>query len=81
MTAAPAPLSCARASGRTFEGPHPKRPSEGFSCCGIRSRERLAAWGIGLVGVMAGYLTILPRGLAMREGPRRAAVCLVAPRW
>src|SRR5215218_4821751 len=35
MRAAPSVARACRASGRTFEGPHPNRPSEGRSSAGI----------------------------------------------
>src|SRR5438270_13892635 len=35
MTAAPVPARCSSCSGRTREGPEPKRPSAGLSSSGI----------------------------------------------
>src|SRR5215218_7766247 len=65
MTAAPSPASALRASGRTLDGPQPKRPSAGRSSAGmvmlIREvplgvlglRGRDLGGGLGLDGVPA----------------------------
>ena len=60
------------AAGRTFDGPLPKRPSAGFSACGISI---VAACSVSLGGVMG-----IPRCRTIAEVPRRAAVIAAAPR-
>jgi hypothetical protein len=50
MMAEPALPRCSSASGRTFEGPHPNRPSAGFSSSGIAGAAFAATWLVVMWG-------------------------------
>src|SRR6185503_11727119 len=60
---------CAICSGRTFDGPQPKRPSAGLSSCGISS--------VVVVGVTGRP----PRGVVGSGAQARGGRIAAAPRW
>ena len=69
MTAAPCWARCASCSGRTFDGPEPKRPSVGFRASGMASV------------VVAAFTAGVSADREDEEGAQACGGEAVAPRW